>query len=195
MNKAWTDMWRMILSNFTIRHAYVDECLNMTLHTAQGLLSGGGGAKGTSPANALEALTEDRSVLLVDIRSQADVKEEGSPALNRVAGKSISLPFTNVRPHQPVWQCCRVCPRSRWKFSRGQSTSPRAWAGCTPCLCQCFSRLVSAHSSAPLCCSCLLQEHHIVTLPHLTAQGWCCRWARPARWSRWRAGRCGWRRP
>ena len=58
---------------------------------------GGGGAKGTSAANALEALQEDSSVLLVDIRSQASVKEDGSPALGRVAGKSLSLPFTKVR--------------------------------------------------------------------------------------------------
>ena len=36
-------------------------------------------------------------MLLVDIRSQASVKEDGAPALNRVAGKSISLPFTKVR--------------------------------------------------------------------------------------------------
>ena len=70
-----------------------------TLCCEQGLLSGGGGgAKATSAANALEALTEDRSVLLVDIRSQASVKEDGSPALNRIAGKSISLPFTKVCP-------------------------------------------------------------------------------------------------
>jgi len=44
-----------------------------------------------------QALTEDRSVLLVDIRSQASVKEDGAPELKRVAGKSLSLPFTKVR--------------------------------------------------------------------------------------------------
>ncbi len=36
-------------------------------------------------------------MLLVDIRSQASVKEDGAPELKRVAGKSLSLPFTKVR--------------------------------------------------------------------------------------------------
>ena len=64
---------------------------------AQGLLGSAGGAKGTTAANALEALTEDNSVLLVDIRSSAAAKEQGSPAPGRTAGKSISLPYTKVR--------------------------------------------------------------------------------------------------
>ena len=114
--------------------------LSTPFYCEQGLLSGGGGAKRTSAANALEALTEDNSVLLVDIRSQAAVKEEGSPALGRTAGKSISLPFTKASFWPPaVGRCRTLCSGSVWAWDQRRSRGQRrvqtracawSWLGC-----------------------------------------------------------------
>jgi hypothetical protein len=53
-------------------------------------------AKATTPANTFQALQDDERVLLVDIRSKADVKASGAPDLRPIKRKSISLPYTNV---------------------------------------------------------------------------------------------------
>ena len=69
----------------------------------QGLLDGGGAkAKATSAENALQALTEEKTTLFVDIRSTTAAKEEGSPALGRIKGKALTVPYFKVRSHSDI---------------------------------------------------------------------------------------------
>lgn len=64
---------------------------------AQGLFPAAGPkAKITRAEKALEALSAEPRTLLVDIRSAADVKAEGSPVLGKVLGKSLAAPYTKV---------------------------------------------------------------------------------------------------
>lgn len=63
------------------------------------IANGGGGsagAKATTPDKALEALSEDISVILVDIRSKAEAGQQGSPDLRSVKRRAISLPLTKL---------------------------------------------------------------------------------------------------
>lgn len=55
----------------------------------------GGGVKLTNPAKALEAL-EDSRVILVDIRSKAEIKAQGTPDLKSVKRSAVSLPYTSL---------------------------------------------------------------------------------------------------
>ena len=66
------------------------------------LLFGGGGggpsAKGVPAAKAAEALSADQAVVLVDIRSKGDVKEQGAPNLKGLSKRgALALPYTAVR--------------------------------------------------------------------------------------------------
>lgn len=54
-----------------------------------------GGVKMTNPAKALEAL-EDSRVILVDIRSKAEIKLQGNPDLKAVKRSALSIPFTKL---------------------------------------------------------------------------------------------------
>lgn len=54
-----------------------------------------GGVKMTNPAKALEAL-EDSRVVLVDIRSKAEIKLQGNPDLKAVKRSALSIPFTKL---------------------------------------------------------------------------------------------------
>ena len=63
-------------------------------------LSPGGKAKGTSASNALSALAEEPRTQLVDIRSPAAVKAQGTPDLSATRRRSLSLPFTKVGPRR-----------------------------------------------------------------------------------------------
>ena len=54
-------------------------------------------AKATRAEKALEALAAEPRTLLVDIRSLADVKAEGSPALGKIPGKAVAVPYTKAR--------------------------------------------------------------------------------------------------
>jgi hypothetical protein len=63
-------------------------------------LSPGGKAKGTSAGNALSALAEEPRTQLVDIRSPAAVKAQGTPDLSATRRRSLSLPFTKVGPRR-----------------------------------------------------------------------------------------------
>lgn len=56
----------------------------------------GAGVKPTSVARTLEALEEDPRVTLVDIRSKAEIKAQGSPDLRAVKRSAVSLPFTSL---------------------------------------------------------------------------------------------------
>lgn len=63
------------------------------------IANGGGGsagAKATTPDKALEALSDDSSVILVDIRSKAEAGQQGSPDLRSVKRRAISLPLTKL---------------------------------------------------------------------------------------------------
>lgn len=62
----------------------------------QQLASGGAQVKVTSPARAFEALEQNPKVILLDIRSKAEVKEAGSPDLKSIKRKLVSLPYTQV---------------------------------------------------------------------------------------------------
>ncbi|GAB4817403.1 hypothetical protein N2152v2_004449 [Parachlorella kessleri] len=55
----------------------------------QQLASGGAQVKVTSPARAFEALEQNPKVILVDIRSKAEVKEAGSPDLKSIKRKAV----------------------------------------------------------------------------------------------------------
>lgn len=52
--------------------------------------------KGSSPANVVAALTEEPRAQLLDIRSAADVKAEGSPDLKGTKRRALSLPYSRV---------------------------------------------------------------------------------------------------
>lgn len=76
-------------------------------------LAGGGNsgpkAKAVPAARALEALAADESCILLDIRSKAEVKEEGAPNLTGLSRRgAVSLPYviaikvTSSRVH---WEC------------------------------------------------------------------------------------------
>ena len=56
----------------------------------------GAGVKTTSVARTLQALEEDPRVVLVDIRSRAEIKQQGSPDLRSIKRSATVLPFTNV---------------------------------------------------------------------------------------------------
>lgn len=58
--------------------------------------SDGAGLKPTSPEKALEALEGDSRVILIDIRSRAEVKEQGSPDLRAVKRSAVSVPYTSL---------------------------------------------------------------------------------------------------
>ena len=58
--------------------------------------AGAGGVKATNVERTLQALAEDPRVVLVDIRSKADIKAQGSPDLKSVKRSPTSLPFTSV---------------------------------------------------------------------------------------------------
>ena len=82
--------------------------MNRRSHAVAGLrmcirlqaLSPGGKAKGTSASNALSALAEEPRTQLVDIRSPAAVKAQGTPDLSATRRRSLSLPFTKVGPRR-----------------------------------------------------------------------------------------------
>ena len=63
---------------------------------AIGLTGSGSKVKGVSAAKALDALANNPSAVIIDLRSKADVKEEGSPDLRSVKARLTSLPFTKV---------------------------------------------------------------------------------------------------
>lgn len=63
------------------------------------IANGGGasaGAKATTPDKVLEALSDDSSVILVDIRSKVEAGQQGSPDLRSVKRRAISLPLTKL---------------------------------------------------------------------------------------------------
>lgn len=68
------------------------------------LFSGGAGSKvaATSAARAVEALSQDERVLLVDIRDKETVRTAGTPDIRATKKKLLSLPYTKVDP--------RYCP-------------------------------------------------------------------------------------
>ena len=63
---------------------------------AIGLTGSGSKVKGVSAAKALDELANNPSAVIIDLRSKADVKEEGSPDLRSVKARLTSLPFTKV---------------------------------------------------------------------------------------------------
>eukprot|EP00884_Botryococcus_braunii_P016964 jgi/Botrbrau1/3951/Bobra.0365s0026.1 len=67
---------------------------------AVGALFGGGGAGGkvapTSAARAVEALSQDSRVLLLDIRDKDTVREYGTPDIRATKKKLYSLPYTKT---------------------------------------------------------------------------------------------------
>lgn len=81
------------------------------------LIGGAGGAgskvKGVPAAKALEALAADEYCILLDVRSKADVKAEGSPNLRGVSRRGVvSIPFTSqvkVRLLRPCANCMADC--------------------------------------------------------------------------------------
>lgn len=52
--------------------------------------------KTTSVARTIQALEEDPRVVLVDIRSRAEIKQQGSPDLRSIKRSATVLPFTNL---------------------------------------------------------------------------------------------------
>jgi chitinase domain-containing protein 1 len=54
------------------------------------------GVKTTSVARTIQALEEDPRVVLVDIRSRAEIKQQGSPDLRSIKRTATVLPFTNL---------------------------------------------------------------------------------------------------
>lgn len=58
-------------------------------------------AVATQVDQALEALTTDEKTVLVDIRSKADVKVEGTPDIRATKKKLLSLPYVVVSNPQP----------------------------------------------------------------------------------------------
>lgn len=59
-------------------------------------LNPGSTVKGSSPGNVVATLTEESRAQLLDIRSAADVKAEGSPDLKGTKRRALSLPYTRV---------------------------------------------------------------------------------------------------
>eukprot|EP01024_Parvocaulis_polyphysoides_P010217 TRINITY_DN13397_c0_g1_i3.p1 TRINITY_DN13397_c0_g1~~TRINITY_DN13397_c0_g1_i3.p1 ORF type:complete len:429 (-),score=70.85 TRINITY_DN13397_c0_g1_i3:240-1469(-) len=62
------------------------------------LLNRGGskGVKSVSPAASYEALAEDSSVLLIDIRPRSVINQEGSPDIRATGKKLIQIPYTKI---------------------------------------------------------------------------------------------------
>jgi len=54
------------------------------------------GVKPTSVARTIQALEEDPRVALIDVRSRAEIKQQGSPDLRSIKRSATVLPFTNV---------------------------------------------------------------------------------------------------
>jgi chitinase domain-containing protein 1 len=54
------------------------------------------GVKPTSVARTIQALEEDPRVVLVDVRSRAEIKQQGSPDLRSVKRSATVLPYTNL---------------------------------------------------------------------------------------------------
>ncbi|KAG7670810.1 hypothetical protein Ndes2526B_g01435 [Nannochloris sp. 'desiccata'] len=54
------------------------------------------GVKTTSVARTIQALEEDPRVVLVDVRSRAEIKQQGSPDLRSIKRSATVLPFTNL---------------------------------------------------------------------------------------------------
>ncbi len=52
--------------------------------------------RGTTPEKALDALSQEARVVLVDIRSKQAIKEDGSPDLKIVKRKPVAVPYTEV---------------------------------------------------------------------------------------------------
>jgi hypothetical protein len=63
---------------------------------------GEAGTKAVTPEQALAALAEDPRVVLVDIRSTAEIKAQGAPNLRSVKRKLVSLPYTKVQPRHGI---------------------------------------------------------------------------------------------
>jgi rhodanese-related sulfurtransferase len=73
--------------------------LPLGIQAILGAADGGGGPKPTNALKALEALAEDERVVLLDVRSRAEVAAQGKPDL-RSAGKgrnAVPLAFTVVK--------------------------------------------------------------------------------------------------
>ena len=56
----------------------------------------GTGLKPTSVAKTIQALEEDPRVVLVDIRSRAEIKEQGAPNLKSIKRTAATLPYTTL---------------------------------------------------------------------------------------------------
>ena len=69
-------------------------------------------AKKISAAKAFDLLSQDPSIIFVDLRSKAELNESGSPDLRSIKRKIISLPYTTVSFHatSPV-QTTTVSPQ------------------------------------------------------------------------------------
>lgn len=52
--------------------------------------------RATTPDKALEAISQEARVVLVDVRSKQAVKEDGTPDLKSVKRKPVLVPFTQV---------------------------------------------------------------------------------------------------
>jgi rhodanese-related sulfurtransferase len=70
--------------------------LPVGINLVLGAASGGSGLKPTTVTKALDALQQDERVVLVDIRSRAEAKAQGSPDLRSIKRSAIALPYTSV---------------------------------------------------------------------------------------------------
>lgn len=71
----------------------VPVAINVIVKVSSG---GAGGVKLTNPAKAMEALEGDARVILVDIRSKAEIKAQGKPDLKSIKRSAVSVPFTSL---------------------------------------------------------------------------------------------------
>lgn len=81
-----------------------------------GWIALGGEKAAVTPLQALKLLTEDRQVLLVDIRSKEGRSSGGSPDLKAIKGTTVQIPYLVVNQGQ-----IRVPP----KYSEALSKNPR----------------------------------------------------------------------